>query len=259
MDNEKNLEFEGEGGEEMEAETEHAPRARNRTVMLTPEITGQVRARLAKELDPSPALAGMPDAGRSTGGFVSASPRRPAVEAPPERPRSAPVAPTPHPASQGGSYKDARRSAEAPAPAARQPAPAPRAPVVTQAAPEGDVIEWKKSSALVGILVTYDRDQNGEIFPLRSGRLIVTSEMPSGGNFLFLEDATVSSMHAIVRIGEDGAIQILDQLSEHGTNITRINGGEEVNLSGDKANVEHGDEVAFGDRKFTVCLLPRKA
>jgi hypothetical protein len=131
--------------------------------------------------------------------------------------------------------------------------------VAAQPAPEGDVIEWKKSSALVGILVTYDRDPNGEIFPLRSGRLIVTSEMPSGGNFLFLEDGTVSSMHAIVRIGEDGAIQILDQLSEHGTTITRINGGDIVNLSGDKSNVEHGDEVAFGERKFTVCLLPRKA
>jgi len=256
MDNEKSLEFGDEGGDEGEGEVENAPRARNRTVMLTPEITGQVRARLAKELDPSSALAGLTDQSRGSG-FNSVAPRRPAVEAPPDRSRPTPISPAQ--AGGHGAYQEVRRPVEAPQGAPRPgAAPLARPPAAPEAVPDGDVIEWKKSSALVGILVTYDRDTNGEIFPLRSGRLIVTSEMPSGGNFFFLEDGSVSSMHAIVRIGEDGAIQILDQLSEHGTTIRRLTSGEEIRLSGDKANVEHGDEVAFGERRFTVCLLPRK-
>ena len=50
MDNNKHIGLEtareqADGAEE----NENAPRARNRTVMLTPDITGQVRARLAQE------------------------------------------------------------------------------------------------------------------------------------------------------------------------------------------------------------------
>ena len=52
MDNEKNVSYEEEGNTDDGASgVEHsAPRARNRTVMLTPEITGEVRARLAQDM-----------------------------------------------------------------------------------------------------------------------------------------------------------------------------------------------------------------
>ncbi len=70
-----------------------------------------------------------------------------------------------------------------------------------------------------------------------------------------MKDATVSPLHAIVKISENGEIQVLDQLSEHGTTIRRIDGTEEK-LSGSMGAVGHGDLVSFGNRSFHVCLIP---
>ncbi len=244
MANDKNLHFdEGASEHDGESDTEHAPRARNRTVMLTPDITGQVRARLAKELDPASGHGGEGlHGGGAGGGFVPVAPRRGNVEAPvASRAPAAPAHSEPRPLGRA-------------APAYSEP---PKQVAVAHA-PDGDLMEWKKLAPVVGVLVTYDRDPNGEIYPLRSGRLIVTSEMPSGGNFLYLEDESVSSMHAIMRISDDAKLQVLDQLSEHGTQIRRADGSEEVRLSGDKAEVHHGDEISFGERRFTVCILPKR-
>jgi hypothetical protein len=58
-----------------------------------------------------------------------------------------------------------------------------------------------------------------------------------------------------MRISENGEIQVLDQLSEFGTRIRLSGSNEEVELSGDKSTIEHGDIVQFGDRTFFVCLL----
>ena len=106
--------------------------------------------------------------------------------------------------------------------------------------------------------MSFDKDSNGEVYILRSGRLVVSSQQPSGGSYLLIKDATVSNMHAIIRVTDSGEIQVLDQLSEAGTIIKRFGSGEVVNLSGDKTSVDHGDIVSFGDRKFHVCILARQ-
>jgi UDP-2,3-diacylglucosamine pyrophosphatase LpxH len=64
-------------------------------------------------------------------------------------------------------------------------------------------------------------------------------------------------MHAIMRISSTGEIQLLDQLSEHGTKVKRANGGQVDELSGDKALVYHGDTIFFGKRSFHVCMVSR--
>ncbi len=215
-----------EGGSEKEDEfsLESGARARNRTVMLTPEITSQVRSRLAKEMDP-------------------------------------PAAPPPaygHRGAEGGAgstYMPAGGHAhhEAPAPAFT-PAPA-RAPVAAHGA--RPLAVWSKLSPIVGFLVSYDKNTNGDVYELRGGRLIVTSEAAAAGNYMLVEDATVSPMHAIMRISANGEIQVLDQLSEHGTKIRRFGAKEEQELSGDKSSLEHGDLIKFGERSFHVCLVTR--
>lgn len=276
MDNDKNLDFEDAAEDrEGEGDLDSAPRARNRTVMLTPEITGQVRARLAKELDPassSAESAGVPDAGRS-GGFVSMSRRGTSESLPEVRGATDRVGTVESRTSENRTrMNNSTMGAAAMGHQPRESAPdvsgrgrvvgegpaaqsLRRSPQESEAAlPAGDVIEWRKLAPIVGFLVSFDKDPNGEVYPLRSGRLIVTSETPSGGNFLFLTEESVSSMHAIVRISESGEIQVLDQLSESGTTIKKA-GGEEVRLSGEKGMVAHGDEVSFGERKFQVCLL----
>lgn len=184
-----------------------APRARNRTVMLTPEMTGQVRARLAQE---------------TTGAL-------------PE------------------SFSPNITAQQAPRPAAPQSTAAPVAGVSFHS---GKEFVWTKDSKLIGFMVSFDRNEFGEFYPLKVGRLIITSEVAaSGGNYLLLSEESVSPMHAIMRISQNGEVQILDQLSEYGTKIKHTDGSTEE-LSGEKSILSHGDIVSFGDRSFHILLIP---
>lgn len=116
-------------------------------------------------------------------------------------------------------------------------------------------IWWKSVTPLVGFLVSFDHDDNGAYLELRTGRLIVTSQREGSGSCLVIHDESVSPMHAVMRVAAGGAIQILDQLSESGTRIRRFATGEEILLSGEKAELSHGDIIGFGDRNFHVCLV----
>lgn len=192
---------------------ETSVRARNRTVMLTPEITDQVRQRLAKELDPVPAPSKPADMGRGFGAL-------------------------------GRSDSTAHPGYGAPA-------------TSSAAAPKNHGAVWQKPTPVIGFMVSYDKDPNGEVFELRVGRLAVTSEVGTSGSYIHIQDETVSPMHAIMRISSSGEIQLLDQLSEHGTKIKRANGGQTDELSGDKSLVYHGDTIFFGTRSFHVCMVSR--
>lgn len=223
MDNEKNTE--NDKRKEGEFSGEPAPRARNRTVMLTPDITGEVRARLAQEL-------GQP--------LGAASAAHAAFEA-------QATGHTHHSSADG--FTAARRDH----PAAAHHTAAPQ--VAASAFKEG--IVWTQETPIIGFLVSYDKNPNGEVAVLRSGRLIITSDKVSGGNFLLIEDSSVSPMHAIMRITGGGEVQVLDQLSEFGTVVQRFGSETEEELSGDKSSLEHGDTIKFGNRKFHVCIVAR--
>lgn len=111
------------------------------------------------------------------------------------------------------------------------------------------------TSMLLGFMVSFDENPFGEAFEIREGRTIVSSDLPmSGGTVLLIEDASVGSMHAVLKAESDGTLTLLDQLSETGT-FLRSQGGEEQQLSGDRAIVKHGDMVRFGSRSFKVILL----
>ena len=223
---------------------ESSTRARNRTVMLTPEITGQVRARLAQDstqTTPSFSL-GSPAAG-GNGDFESVARPTQSGEAGFARPTQI-ITPSNAPSSGGYAAPAASQRGAASHAAAH-------APVEHKAS--GTVV-WLKLSPVVGFLVSYDSNENGDVYDLRSGRLIVSSE-PAAGNYMLVRHDTVSPMHAILRITSSGEIQVLDQLSEHGTKIKRYGSEEVEELSGEKGTVEHGDVLMFGERVFHVCLV----
>ena len=244
MDKDKDTDFEdtfGTSGDEFSSDS--TSRARNRTVMLTPDTIGQVREQLAKDIAPK----GRPAAGKNEG-----LPQKEGGSSP----------------SAGSSYSPGGRGMGANPPASPSAPSAPaQSPVVHQSHeppttdgwgnPVTEYVVWMKESPIVGFLISYDENPNGSVFELRSGRLIVTSETPGAGNFLVVQSESVSPMHAIMRIGKDGDIQVLDQLSEFGTRIVRLDGEEDEELSGDKSGLEHGDTIFFGERKFHVCLVVR--
>lgn len=264
-----------------------ANRARNKTVMLTPEVANQMRSKLGsgafrsgstakvdsdmlakvRETFGSGAVKQSVDNVRDkvdTGAFVREAieestafvhlqKEKPAVQ-PLEIPEESPV-------------EEVRLDShieEKPAPlvastesiASRAIAAATStAPVKAQSSSSGDIIQWDKENPLVGFLVTFDTNELGDYFVLRSGRLIISSEVSGKGSSLILKDESVSPMHAVLKVSDKGIV-VLDQLSENGTKIVRA-GGEEIELSGDKAEVLHGDEVSFGDRNFKVCLVEK--
>jgi len=111
------------------------------------------------------------------------------------------------------------------------------------------------NSMLLGFMVSFDENPYGEAFEIREGRTIVSSDLPmSGGTVLLIEDPSVGSMHAVLKAESDGTLILLDQLFETGT-FVRTQGGEEQQLSGDRAIIKHGDMVRFGSRSFKVSLL----
>ena len=207
--------------DESEVGSEPAPRARNRTVMLTPDITGEVRARLAQEMGHAPAA---PANARGSTGFES------------------PVS---------SSYSPAGKGFGTPTSVAAHAAPQ------AHAQKRGEATYFAQESMLVGFLVSFDTNPNGTVFELRSGRLIVTSESPGAGSYLLIQDNSVSPMHAIIRVTNSGEIQVLDQLSEFGTRVQRFGSEKEEELSGEKTSLEHGDVIKFGNRKFHVCIIAR--
>lgn len=227
---------------------ESAARARNRTVMLTPEMTGKMRAELFNTgetvpLDCEDGMSRVPPAsspplaqgGRETSSRDARDAEAGWVDAAQQRSVSAKYA-----------EYDANRPE----------LPAPGATVADFPRNEGEMLmRYVKDSKVVGFLVTYDKNSDGEFLPLRVGRLAVTSEPGATGNALFINDKTVSPMHAIIRIGQNGDVQILDQLSEFGTRIHRLHNNQEEQLSGDKGDLGNGDMVFFGDRSFIVCLV----
>ena len=249
------------GGEEQEEQadtqfsSESSNRARNRTVMLTPDITGQVRAMLAKEMDQGGVVTEDPGFDMSGAGDVGST-YAPAPGAEFGVEDTAGFQPV-QGASDIGSGQVAEAYAaeppQAPSAAVAQPRAASPAPVAGYYHPACEA-----SAPLIGFLISYDINPNGEVFELRQGRWIVSSEHTTAGNCIVLMDDSVSPLHAIMRVSGNAEIQLLDQLSEHGTAVTRADSGEREELTGVMATIGHGDVVEFGKLSFSVCVIPNR-
>lgn len=298
--------------EEKEASNEpvaKVSRARNRTVMLTPEMTGQVRSAIREETKepvdsdfsrpnsihkprehkaepkaqmPSETAESLQQSnlGLKFGKSVnrsrttkfsreeveSASKLAPAKAAPvKQEPADGYTLPTPvvpktfdpltsvvPPNHGSGKMSDSGPPRSAPRVEPRLPQT--QAPQMQAAVVRGQAL--KGTTKIVGFLVSFDNDQNGEVYEIRAGRKLITSRPTDHGEYLLIEDSTVSPLHAILRTTKEGRLQVLDQLSEHGTGITKSGEGEEIEVAGGLELVENGDILRFGERRFLVSLLP---
>lgn len=261
-----------------------ASRARNRTVMLTPEMTGQVRALLYQDpeeeaassaaastprRDPLTELLPPMDWSRSEG----ANNATPAGE---EYSRDLAATEADRSDRSGSTGKidtdivhEAKTAAPEPARRAAPPAPqasfsvnpnaarqaAPAAP--RRAADSRPRPQAAPTSRVVGFLVTYDKNKHGEVYEVRAGRWLVTSRPTDHGEYILIDDETVSPLHAIVRATKEGKVQVLDQLSEFGTGVKKQGQEEEQEVSGTMVNIDHGDVLRLGERRFVVALIPQ--
>lgn len=274
-----------EAGNDFVAESEDktksaaASRARNRTVMLTPEMTGQVRSMLGRDEAP-----GRPDPVNEimSSGWNSVEPgfstRRESAPAAPQEEPAQPIHEAAEPpvereraitgkiarplgADRPNLFSDPASHA-APAARAGVGAPPQAAPgkAIAEAAKRGassGVVTKAPKTKIVGFLISFDSEPNGEVFEIRSGRWLLTSRPTDHGDYILVQDESISPLHAIIRAAGEGKIQVLDQLSEFGTAVVRKGSEEEEDSTGTMVTVDHGDVVRFGKRKFTVVLVPR--
>ena len=274
-----------DSSESENAKIDSASRARNKTVMLTSDVTGQLRSLLnqtegaeeatpdANAPDPISSLITNPSVQTdqswespkgSSGGVSMASAitgagndspadrRQPTRvmtrDTLPQMPQ-APVQPiTPAPQMPQAPVQP-QQSQQAPQ---RVASPQSSAQITVNKPVKGN----SRRSRIVGFLVSFDNSNNGEIFEVSAGRWLLTSRPTGQEDFILVQDPSISALHAIIRATEDGKIQVLDQLSEHGTGITVQGTKEEKDVSGSMVTVGHGDKVRFGKRNFTVCIIP---
>lgn len=275
----------GVGAGESENRGNMASRARNRTVLLTPDTIGQVRAGMPQEdiggllQDPmselmppvswdyqqptAPTAAAdegyvgvskameevrkeiEPPVKRSTGKFAAAV-------GPGTRPAMGQTAVMPSPMADRGF--NARAANGGTATNIRSEVVAPK---VAEAPHYVTPVKQTPKSKIVGFLVSFDAEPNGEVFEIRAGRFLVTSRPTDHGEFVLIDDESISPLHAIIRATAEGKVQILDQLSEFGTGVIRVGSEQEEEVAGTMAAVSHGDTVRFGKRTFIVCQVPK--
>lgn len=242
------------------AAPQSSSRARNKTVMLTPEVTDQLRALLHKDSPDGTALVGDP-----------LSDLLPPVSSW-EKPREAisGLIGTSTPPSMSSSRESAPRSSSfgaipandvhsASTVAPSKPAFSVNPSARPQAAANtgvGRVQPKVADSKIVGFFISFDKDPHGEVYEIRAGRWLLTSRATEHGDYILVNDETISPLHAIIRATKDGAIQVLDQLSEFGTGLIKAGEDEEEDVSGSMVSVSHGAVIRFGKRHFVVCLVP---
>lgn len=253
---------EEETGEEEAATTGTSSRARNRTVLLTPEITGQVRSMLGGGGEPArerTARDPLADLLPPLSGTESPSPRPSKMFQ-----ESQPDYGSDLPSETGRAVEDDRdptgkmRLSGQTRVQNVQPQPAPSfsvKPAARQQA-QSNVVARSPQSKIVGFLISFDHNKFGEVYEIRAGRWLLTSRPTDHGDYILIDDETISPLHAIIRATREGVVQILDQLSEYGTAVVSAGSTEEQEVTGSLVGVDHGDVVRFGERRFVVCMVP---
>ncbi len=109
---------------------------------------------------------------------------------------------------------------------------------------------------LIGWLVTYANDEQGEAHELRSGRTLISSQNGAKNtSFIALSSKTVSSPHSAIHASRKHNVQIQDIFTESGTFLTRSGKTNEEKIQG-TIDLHHGDRIRFGrDVSFQLCLI----
>lgn len=248
----------------------NASRARNQTVMLTPEITGHVRSLLAKEemvtkgedgekSDPISDLLPPISWERSSSRGSQTDPSSAAHCADPFlEPRAGAVKQLGTESSpEWRDNKTGTTSFAVNLPGVGMPRAA-GGPAHGATPSAHKIVARSPRSKIIGFLISFDADSNGEVYEIRAGRWLLTSRPTDHGDYILIADESISPLHAIMRATKEGRIQVLDQLSEYGSAIQKVGTDQEEDIAGSMVNVEHGDQIRFGKRRFIICLVPRQ-
>jgi hypothetical protein len=109
-----------------------------------------------------------------------------------------------------------------------------------------------KTGRLFGWMVNYS-DPNGSAIEIREGKYFIARNSIKPADIV-VNDPSVSSPHAVLRVGMETGFEVQDLMSERGVFI-RTRGGEAYKKEEDRVRVEHGDWIRIGDVEFLVSLV----
>ena len=115
-------------------------------------------------------------------------------------------------------------------------------------------IYWKDQTPLIGFLITFNNNPNGDFYELREGKLVITSQMNKNMNSLVINDESIAVMHAVMKITSN-KITLLDPFGENVTTLKHFNSDEVIELSEESEIIKDKDIVTFGNVTFKVCLI----
>jgi pSer/pThr/pTyr-binding forkhead associated (FHA) protein len=172
----------------------------------------------------------------------------------PVRPPAPPVAPKPNfnrpePQAQRAPQppKEERREERQEArPVERRPEPTKPAPTPSSkpVIHEGDLVGW---------LVDY-KDPRGMGIEIRESQFFVSRERLKASDMV-LEDESISTPHALVRITRQNGVEVQDLMSESGIRIRRRDSNSWQTLE-ERVKLQHGDRVQFGKVEYLIVLVP---
>jgi hypothetical protein len=108
---------------------------------------------------------------------------------------------------------------------------------------------------LVGWFVSFS-DPDGVAVELREGRFFVTSASIKGSD-LIVDDPSISTPHALVKVSVDNGLWVQDLMSDKGTHVCAV-GSEEFKKEEGARQLKHGDIVRFGDVEFVASVLAKR-
>lgn len=106
---------------------------------------------------------------------------------------------------------------------------------------------------LFGWLVSFE-SPDGRAIELREGKFFVTGSSIRGTD-LVIEDASISTPHALMSVSADHGLLIQDLMSERGVFVRAGERGQYKREDG-VVELKHGDWVRFGDVEFLVTVVP---
>ena len=115
-------------------------------------------------------------------------------------------------------------------------------------------IYWKEQTPLIGFLITFNNNPNGDFYELREGKLVITSQMNKNMNSLVINDESIAVMHTVMKITSN-KIALLDPFGENVTTLKHFNSDEVIELSEESEIIKDKDIVTFGNVTFKVCLI----
>jgi hypothetical protein len=128
-----------------------------------------------------------------------------------------------------------------------------RAPSRPDAQSSGPKTGKMRPGRLFGWLVSFE-SPDGRAIELREGKFFVTGSSIRVTD-LVIEDASISTPHALMSVSADHGLLIQDLMSERGVFI-RVGERGQYKREDGVVELKHGDWVRFGDVEFLVTVVP---